>query len=534
MLPSLRIAGAAIVVAGLLLGYQEASRGITAEEIRAHTQYLAQDELRGRAPGSRGGDLASDYIRAQFREMGLQPLGGSYFQEVPLVGVTPDPATIDLAFEVDEGRLPLSYPSEAVIWPGAPLGSPVQVAAELVFVGYGIHAPEWSWDDYDGRDVSGKVVVILIGDPPAPPEEPDLFDGPALTYYGRWTYKYEEARRRGAAGALLVHADDAAGYGWSVVGSSWTGEQLVLPDAGDDPPVVLQGWITQEAGRKALGLAGLDLTELYARAARRDFAPVRTGITVRAGMDGRTRTLSSRNVVAYRPGTSAEDVVMFTAHYDHLGVGPPVDGDSIYNGAYDNASGVALLLEVAEAFAELEAGTRRGTVFMATTAEEAGLLGASHYVHNPLVPLERTLAVINVDGANLWGETDDVVPLGAARSNLGRVVQPRADELGLQILPDPQPAEGAFFRSDHFAFARAGIPVLYIRHGLRFRDRPEGWGARRMEQWAMDNYHQPSDEYHPELDFSGAVQQARLVFGIGYDIADSDFVPEWDEGSPFR
>ena len=533
MLPNLRVPGAALLAGGLLLGYQQTPDGITAEEIRAHTQYLARDELRGRAPGTRGGELAAEYIRAQFREMGLQPLGASYFQEVPLVGVTPDPATIELALEVDSGRRPLSYPEEAVIWPGGPLVTPVQVAAELVFVGYGIHAPEWGWDDYAGRDVSGKIVVILVGDPPAPPEEPELFEGPTHTYYGRWTYKLEEAGRRGASGALLVHTADAAGYDWSVVRSSWTGEQLMLPGPSDDP-VLLQGWISRPAAREAFGLAGLDLTELYALAARRDFAPVGTGITVRARMDGNTRRLSSRNVVAYRPGTAEEDVVMFTAHYDHLGVGQPVNGDSIYNGAYDNASGVALLLEVAQAFADLEDGTRRGTVFMATTAEEAGLLGARQYVRTPLVPLARTLAVLNVDGANLWGETDDVVPLGAARSNLGRVVQPRADELGLQILPDPQPAEGAFFRSDHFAFARAGIPVLYVRHGLRFRDRPEGWGAQQMERWATENYHQPSDEYHPGLDFSGAVQQARLVFGIGYDIADSDFVPEWDEGSPFR
>ena len=531
MLPILRFALIATVVGGLVAGHQQPP-GITAEELRAHTSFLAQDEMLGRAPGTRGGELASEYIMAQFLEMGLEPIGGSYFQEVPLIGVTTDPTTVSLAFEDEDGRVPLPYPTETVIWPGAPRAS-VQVAGEMVFVGYGIHAPEWGWDDYGGRDVSGKVVVVLIGEPPAPPEEPDLFEGPALTYYGRWTYKLEEARRRGATGALIVHAEDAAGYGWSVVRSSWTGDRLMLPDAGDGPPVELQGWITREGARQAFGLAGLELAELYARAARRDFAPVATGITVRARMNSRIRSLSSRNVVAYRPGTSSDDVVVFTAHYDHLGVGPPVDGDSIYNGAYDNASGVALLLEVAEAFAELEEGTPRGAVFLATTAEEAGLLGARHYVRSPLVPLERTLAVINVDGANLWGETDDIVPLGAARSNLRRVVQPRADELGLQILPDPQPAEGSFFRSDHFAFAQAGIPVLYVRHGLRFRDRPEGWGAELMERWASANYHQPSDEYDPSLDFAGAVQQARLVFGVGYDIAASEFVPEWDEDSPF-
>lgn len=527
-----------VFVAGGLLaaGFQEAWDGITEDELRGHTYFLASDGLQGRAPGTPGGALAAEYIRSQFMRMGLEPAPGGYFQDVPLVGVTTDPTTVSLAFEVPDGRLQLEYPSEAVVWPGVPNRS-VQLNGEVVFVGYGIHAPEWGWDDYEGRDVSGKVVAFLVGDPPAPPEEPALFDGPAMTYYGRWTYKFEEARRRGATGALIIHTAPAAGYDWSVVRSSWTGEQLMLEDRDDDAPLVTQGWITRDAARRALALADLDLAELYVRAARRDFSPVATGLTARVRMNSRSRRISTRNVLAYRPGVDAgdgEDIVAFTAHYDHLGVGPAVNGDSIYNGAYDNASGVALLLEVAEAFSELDRPTARGALFIATTAEEAGMLGARHYVRNPRFPLHRTVAVLNVDGANLWGETDDVVALGADRSNLGEVLQPRADQLGLQILPDPHPQEGSFFRSDHFPFAQAGIPVVYVRHGLRFRGRPEGWGQTLMERWAVANYHQPSDEYDAGFDFAGAVQQARLVFGVGYDLADSDFVPRWDDDSPFR
>lgn len=534
ILPVTRTLVLALAAASVAVGFQEAWDGITADGIRAHLFFLSRDELRGRAPGTRGGQLAADYIESQLLRMGLRPVDGSYSQEVPLVGVTADPASVSLTFEVDDGRVDAQYPSDAVIWAGPDRPS-VRVDGELVFVGYGIHAPEWEWDDYQGRDVSGRVVVILVGDPPAPPDEPGLFDGPAMTYYGRWSYKLEEARRQGAAGALLVHTDEAAGYDWGVVESSWTGEQLILPEADDDAALRLRGWITRDLARRALAQAGLDLAELYVRAGRRDFRPAATGLTVRARLESRSRRLSSRNVVGYRPGTGPDSqVVVFTAHYDHLGVGPPVEGDSIYNGAYDNASGVGLLLEVAEAFAELDEPTPRGALFIATTAEEAGLLGARHYVRNPLVPLERTVTAINVDGASLWGETDDVVALGADRSTLSRLLHPRADQLGLQIVPDPEAGAGTFFRSDHFPFAEAGVPVLYVRHGRDFRDRPDGWGARLMEQWSARNYHQPSDEYSASLDLAGAVQQARLVFGVGYDLVAGDFVPEWDPDSPFR
>lgn len=525
------IALIAVATGAAFPGFQEAYRSITAGEIRAHLLFLASDRLEGRKPGTQGADIAADYIAERFESFGLEPVGGSYFHEVPLTGITTDPATASLAFEVDDARLPASYPSDAVIWPGSARPS-VQVGAELVFVGYGVHAPEWGWDDYKGRDVQGRVLLILPGDPPAPPDEPDLFHGRSLTYYGRWTYKLEEARRRGATGALLVHAPRSTGYPWDVVTTSWTGERLTLDEDGLGAAVLLQGWLTEDFARQALALAGLDLGELTVRAARHDFAPTPTGMTVRSRMNNRSRPVPARNVVGYIPGRS-NDVVVFTAHYDHLGIGPAVDGDSIYNGAYDNASGVSVLLEVADAFARLGESTERGVLFMATTAEEAGLLGAHHYVNQPLFPVDATAAVINFDGANLWGETHDVIAPGVHHSTLGAMLRERAAQLDIVVRPDPVPERGAFFRSDHFPFARAGVPALYLQHGLAFRGRPAGWGDSVMGAWLEDHYHRPSDEVPPDMDLSGAVQQARLAFTVGLDLANAPAAPTWLERPPF-
>jgi Zn-dependent M28 family amino/carboxypeptidase len=516
--------------------FEQARRSITGEEIRSHLYFLSLDDLGGRAPGTPGGQLAAEFIASQLRRVGLEPVGGSYFQPVPLTGSTVDSPSVFLAFEAGDQRLTADYPGDAVVWQGEP-GSGAQVEGNLVFVGYGAEAAGWGWDDFKGRDLTGKVLVFLVGDPPAPPDEPELFDGRAMTYYGRWTYKLEEARRRGASGALIIHSQAAAGYGWDVVRSSWTGERFALAteaDATDDaPPVPLQGWITQEHARRLFALGGLDLDELYVRATRRDFRPVNTPIRVRAQLSSAARRLQTRNVVAYLPGRHPErrqEVVVVMAHYDHLGVGPVVAGDSIYNGAYDNASGVALLLELADAFARLEPRPDRGVLFIATGAEEAGLLGSTHYVRRPLLPLRRTVAAINIDGANLWGETDDVVALGADRSTLGDLVGSRAEELGLAVVPDPAPESGSFFRSDHLPFARAGVPILYVQHGTRFRGRPPGWGERLMAEYERRHYHRPSDAYDPAFDLAGAVQQGRLLFGVAYDIAMAEGRPAWHPG----
>ncbi|HUG42296.1 MAG TPA: M20/M25/M40 family metallo-hydrolase [Longimicrobiales bacterium] len=526
------LALAAVGAAAVPAGFEEARQSITADEIRGHLYFLSLDALRGRAPGTPGGGLAAEYVASRFLGMGLERVGGSYFQPVPLVGITLDPATSSLAFESRTRRVAADYPGDAVIWPGAP-DQGGDISGELVFVGYGADAPEWGWDDYKGRDLNGKVAVFLVGDPPAPPDEPGLFGGRAMTYYGRWTYKLEQARRRGAAGALIVHSGEAAGYDWEVVRTSWAGEQLSLEGTGTEAALPLQGWLTRDFARRVFAAGGLDLAELYVQATRRDFRPVATGLTVRARMNSRSRAVRTRNVIGYLPGAHPErrsQVVVLTSHYDHLGTGPAVDGDSIYNGAYDNASGVALLLEVADAFSRLEPRPDRGILFIATGAEEAGLLGSEHYVRAPPVPLRRTVAALNIDGANLWGETDDVVALGADLSTLGDIVGARAEELGLSVMPDPAPEQGSFFRSDHFPFARNGVPVLHLKHGIRFRGRPPGWGERLLSEYQQRHYHRPSDEYDPAFDLAGAVQQGRLLFAVAYDIAMWDRTAEWYEG----
>ncbi len=346
----------------------------------------------------------------------------------------------------------------------------------------------------------------------------------------------EQARRLGATGALVVHSA-AAGDDWDAIRRAWSGEQLML--ARDDQPgapPLLHGWLTGDFARRLFALGGLDLDELYVQATRRDFRPIATGITVRSGMNSRSRQLETRNIVGFLPGSHAErgdEVVVLTAHYDHLGTDPAGAGDSIYNGAYDNASGVSVLLEIAEAFTRLDSVPDRSVLFMATAAKEAGMLGSRFYVSQPLFPLERTVAALNVDEANLWGETDDVVALGADRSSLGDLVAHRAEELGLAVVPDPAPEDGSLYRSDQLPFGRAGVPVLHIRHGLQFRGRPASWGENRLAEFRARHHRRPSDEYDPDFDLSGAVQQARLVFSLAYDIATWDRVAEWNRPDGF-
>ena len=413
------------------------------------------------------------------------------------------------------------------MWPGA-ADTLTTLSADLVFVGYGVRAPEYDWDDYAGRDVRGRIVLILVGDPPAPPTEPELFEGRALTWYGRWTYKLEEARRQGAAGALLVHTDDSAGYPWSVVQSSFGETQYTLADtssaAREAPPLDAEGWIRVSMVRSLLDAAGYGLDELLVSAVRRDFEPVNTGIRVQARVAGSARRVDAQNVVGIVPGREhADSFVVYTAHFDHLGIGPAVNGDSIYNGAYDNASGVAALLEIARAFRRLEEPPARSILFLFTTAEEAGLLGSRQYVRTPAAPIERTVAAINIDGANLWGETDDFVLLGAdAAPGLAAIADERGAEMNMRRTDDPAPQLGLYFRSDHFPFAQAGIPAVQLMHGERYRGKPENWGIEMLARWNASSYHLPGDEFDAAMDLRGAVQQARLAFLIGYDVADRE------------
>jgi Zn-dependent M28 family amino/carboxypeptidase len=500
--------------------------------IDAHLRFLAHPLLEGRAPGTRGGTLAMEYIRAQMQRTGLEPVGGSYLQEVPMVGLTPSPS---LAFDTPAGPVEPRYEEEYVLEAGVPERE-VEVDAPLLFCGYGIHAPEFGWDDFGGTDVAGKVLLLRVNDPGSG-DDPDFFGGRALTYYGRWTYKFEEAARRGAAGAILLHTTDSAGYGWNVVRTSNTGQQFDL--AGEPQfPLRVRGWMAEEALRGLLAKAGHDLAALLAASEERGFRPVETGVRVRARVRSEVEPVRTANVVGLLPGSDparAREPVVLSSHYDHLGVRQGADGERrIHPGAYDNASGVALLLAVAEAAAALEPRPPRPLLFVATTAEESGLLGAAWYARNPLFPLARTTAALNVDGANLRGRTRDLTPLGADRSTLGALVRAAAAEEGMEINPEPHPEQGMFYRQDHFPLARAGVPALALDHGLDYEGRPAGWGEQQYDDFNSNHYHQPSDAYREGWDYGGAVQQGRVLLRAALAAASAADLPDWLPGAGFQ
>jgi Zn-dependent M28 family amino/carboxypeptidase len=500
--------------------------------IDAHLRFLSHPLLEGRAPGSRGGTLAMEYIAAQFQRCGLEPVNGGWTQPVPMLGMQPQP---ELRLETAAGPFHPAYPDEYVLEAGLPQER-VEVDAELVFAGYGITAPEYGWDDYAGTEVRGKVVLVRVNDPGSE-ATPHFFGGRALTYYGRWTYKLEEAARRGAAGALLIHTDASAGYGWNVVRTSNTGMQFGLQG---EPRFALpvRGWIAEGALRQVLQGAGDSLDTLLAASEVKGFHARVLPVRVRARVKSELRPVDTANVVGLLPGSDParrHEVVILSSHYDHLGVRSGPDGsERIHPGAYDNASGVALLLATAEALAAAPLRPARPLLFLATTAEESGLLGAEWYVRHPLFPLARTAAVLNLDGANLWGETDDIAPLGTDRSGLGALVREAARAGGMEVASEQHPEQGMFFRQDHFPFARSGIPALALDHGLRYRGRPEGWGQAQYESFNRDHYHQPSDAYRADFDYAGALQQARVLLRTAWAAASVPELPDWAPGSEFR
>jgi len=504
--------------------------------IAHYMRTLSSDAFFGRGPGHPGGDMAADYIAAQFAEFGLEAPNGSFFQAVPMVGTTTDPRTASLSATGPSGQVSPNYLDDFVLNAGDPVAAGAGGEAEVVFVGYGIDAPENQWNDFAGVDVAGKYIMILVNDPPAPADEPNLFGGPAMTYYGRWTYKYEEAARQGALGAIIVHETTPAGYPWSVVRGGWAGEQFALPpDASGPTPAGMVGWVSLDVATAMLATGGLAFSELKAAAAQRGFRAVETGVTVSAHVASTVRHVETKNVVGLYRGTERPDeYITVTSHYDHFGVGEAVDGDSIYNGAYDNASGSAMLMTVARTVSAMANGPERSILFIATAAEEQGLLGGQWYAQSPLFPLHSTVAEINVDGANLWGETDDIIVHGEERSGLGVYVRARAAMLGLTIMPDAEPEKGFFFRSDHFPFAKAGVPSLYVEHGRDYRGRPEGWGAEVQAAYTATRYHAPSDEFSEDFVFDGAVQQGALVLSVLLDIANDDIWPEWLDGQEFK
>ncbi len=515
---------------------EQAGQKIEESTLRAHVKFLADDLLEGRGPGGRGGMLAAKYIAAQFEALGLEPAADhNYLQLVQMIGSRPDPAN-RLTIKSGAGSQDFKFADDFVA------GSDVEqtevpISGDIVFVGYGISAPEANWDDYKGVDVRGKILLMMVNDPPATATEPNLFGGKALTYYGRWTYKYEEAARRGAAGAILIHTNESAGYGWSVIRNSWGSERFsLLPDA-KTPVLKLKSWVTDEVAKKIAQAGGFNLDELRKSATSRSFKPVTLGAKVDTTLRMQVQRMTSPNVVAIFRGndpTLKNEYVTFSAHWDHLGIRPDQPGDNIYNGAVDNATGIAGVLAIAKACAALTIKPKRSILFIATTAEEQGLLGAEYYARNPLVPLKDTVANINIDSMNVLGQTSDITPLGADRSTLGKFVEEVAKENNLTISPDSRPEQGSFYRSDHFPFAKAGVPAVNFEPGSKFVGHNEKWGEEQFGDYNEHRYHQPSDEYSPNWDFTGMVQQGKLAFLIGLRVANAIETPQWNKGDEFE
>jgi Zn-dependent M28 family amino/carboxypeptidase len=499
--------------------------------IDAHLRFLASDLLEGRAPATRGGQLATAYIAAQFQALGLEPAGekGSYFQPVALVGMTPQPSLVWGKTGTPSDTL--AYRDDFVAWAERPEAD-ISADGEVVFVGYGISAPEWQWDDYKGMDLKGKVLLMLVNDPGL--VDSTVFLGKILTYYGRWTYKLEEAARQGAAGAILVHTTESATYPWDVVRGSWSVEQFKL-DQPHAPSIAFAGWVTAGRAQAALAKAGLNLDSLSRAAARREFRPVPTGIQASVRVRSALRRVRSENVAARLPGRDpqlARQAVLITAHWDHKGIGPVVRSDSIYNGAEDNATGIAAILAAAKTLSQLPR-TARSIVFVATTAEESGLLGSESYVQQPLIPLAQTAAVLNLDVTNVRGATRDIGALGMDRSTLGPVFETAARAEGLTVESQPD-VRGSFFRSDHFPFARAGVPALSIKPGVDFVGRPKSWGEEQENLYNQQRYHQPSDEYQPSFRYDGMAQQIRVTVRTAQAIANTPEMPRWLRSAEFQ
>jgi Zn-dependent M28 family amino/carboxypeptidase len=510
---------------------------ITPEEIDAHLRFLSSDLLEGRAPATRGGRLAEEYIASQLKTFGLRPGVGdtSYFQRVPIDVVKADPKTIRVTAS-GKANANLRFTDDVVVWPGSATDAST-AHGELVFVGYGATAPEYKWDDYKGTDVKGKILLVLVNDPPAPASEPNLFGGKAMTYYGRWTYKYEEAERRGAAGMLIVHTTGPAGYPWHVVVNSNSTEHRLLPrDPSLPAPIGVRGWITDSAATALLAQAGLSMTTLRKQAESRDFRPVPTGIIIDASMQNSLAHMSANNVVGVVRGIDPkvrDEYVAYSAHWDHFGIGPVVNGDSIYNGSVDNASGVASVLTIAHAAAE-GVKPRRSQLFVFVTAEESGLLGSAYFGEHPTVPASKIIAALNMDIVPVNGRVRDLNVLGDDKSSLGptlaRLVRPE----GIRISPDAHPEAGHFYRSDHFSFAKVGIPSVSIGGGVDYVGRPAGWGLQQAEDYTAHRYHQPSDEYRSDFDLRGAAQLAEIVYRLGVTLGNAETVPTWNADAEFK
>jgi len=515
---------------------KSAAEAIRPELIRGHVRFLASDLLEGRGPATRGDRLTQAYIAAQMEGIGLQPAtpDGSWYQPFEVIGMTSrNPER--LVATKGQATVELKYHQDFIAFSGVHAPESGVQAAEVVFVGYGIVAPEYQWDDYAGADLKGKVLLMMNNDPE---DDPKLFAGKTRLYYGRWDYKYEMAAKAGAAGAIIIHTEPSAGYKWQVVQTSWTGEQFALPEEGG-PHLQVKAWTTEEASKRIAALGGHDLDALRASAQKRGFAPVPLGVAVSIALKNEVQKKQTANVVGRLPGSDpalAEQAVIYTAHHDHLGIredaGP--GADAIYNGALDNASGVGAMLAIAEAMAALPKPPRRSVLFAAVAAEEQGLLGAKYLAAHPPLPPGRLAVNINIDGVNIFGRTRDLTMVGYGKSSVDDYVRALAAMQGRVVVPDQFPDKGFFYRSDQFALAKVGVPAAYFDAGTEVIGKPPGWGKEQHQRFESQDYHQPSDELRETWDLAGAVEDARLMFYLGLEIGNADRMPSWKPGDEFE
>ncbi len=508
---------------------------IDPERIRANVRFLSHDLLEGRGTGQRGGDIAAEYIATQFSLSGLKPAGdnGTYMQKVPMVGVTTaSETTFSLVSAKGEAK-ELKFLADYVGY-NENQQPASDIDADIVFVGYGIEAPEYNWDDYKGVDVRGKVLLMLVNEPPS--DDPKFFNGRALTYYGRWTYKFEEAARKGAVGAMLVHKTEMASYPWEVVRNSNSGEKAYLKLDGS-PKLAMASWIHFDVARDLATGAGMDLNKMIAEAGSRDFRPVELPAKLRAHVVSKVRPFESNNVIAMLPGSDAKlksEAVIYTAHYDHLGIRPEMPGDNIYNGANDNATGCGILLELARTFSLATVKPKRSILFASVTAEEQGLLGSEYLGKHPPVPAGKISLDLNFDDIPPLGSPEEVQVSGAERTTFYPKVQALAEEFRLKIRPDSRPEAGHYYRSDHFSLARVGIPSFSINEGVKYKGHDAAWGVQQADEYTAKHYHQPSDEYHADMDFTGDAAMARFGFALGWEAATQPKLIGWEKGDEFE
>jgi Zn-dependent M28 family amino/carboxypeptidase len=509
---------------------------IAAQDLAHNTQILASDEFEGRAPASNGEIKTVNFLQQEFQKIGVKPGNGqSFFQEIPMLVITADPAA---RLEIKGGKKSASFAyREEFVARTQRVADQVSLAdSEMVFVGYGIVAPEYNWNDYAGLDVKGKTVMVLVNDPGYATQDPTLFSGRTMTYYGRWTYKYEEAARQGAAGVFIVHETGPAGYPWGVVQNGWTGPQFNLVSADNNMSrCAAEGWLHQEAARKIFDSAGINYDEIKATASKRGFKAVPLGLRASLTLKNTIKNVISRNVAAFLPGSKrADECIIYMAHWDHFGMNPALQGDKIFNGAVDNATGTAALIELAKAFRKLSRPPQRSIIFLAVTGEEQGLLGSTYYAAHPLFPTAKTAAVINMDALNIYGRMKDITVIGYGFSELDQYIEAAAKEEGRTVNPDPTPEKGSYFRSDHFPFAKQGIPAIYPSGGIDSVEHGKEWTLSKKEKYTAENYHKPSDEYDPSWDLSGAIDDLRLLFKVGYRLAMESTFPNWKEGTEYK